>query len=447
MRQQKFCRHGEDHDRFILLALLKEGPLSSDELTEKVNSIVQQVTLFGMNLAHSLVRSLGFNPDRERNERLDSPLHEKKREHRQDFEIAAEVEKPLTRGLVVVTETGKLALTEAGEEEAKRCVAHIEQMAQKLDANLLSSSAAARNTVVADFFLALMKLIAGFLSGSVGLIADGADAAIDTASAAVVWLGIKFRKELVGTFVIIVMMFVTSGSIGFESLTKVLAAVTTSIPPLSMPYLVILVESLALIAAVLLGLYQRFVGKRTGSLALISQSVDSKNHIYVAAAVIIGAVFSIFGIHYVDALIGAYIAVRILKDGAVLTGEAVSSLKGETPDLARYPAPLEQHWEQSKLESFRGWILYAVAEHHLRTKDELIETLNRVFKPGYLPLLHELSFDLARGIDFDREFDMLIKPLLTKKLLRQDGDAFLLTREGKQNVRRIVEHMRYHQND
>jgi cation diffusion facilitator family transporter len=446
MRHQKFGRHGEDHDKFILMALLKEGPLSSDDLKDKVNSIVQQFTLFGMNLAHSLVRSLGFNPDRDRSKSRTSRMKETKRKHRQDFEVEAEVEKLLTCGLVVVTETGKLALTEAGEEEAKRCMAQIQQMAQKLDANLLSSSAAARNTTVTDFFLALMKLVAGFLSGSVGLIADGADATIDTASAAVVWLGIKFRKELVGTFVIIVMMFVTAGGVGFESLTKVVAAVTASIPPLSMPYLVIVVESLALIAAVLLGLYQRFVGKRTGSLALISQSVDSKNHIYVAAAVIIGAIFSIFGIHYVDALIGAYIAVRILKDGAGLTGEALSSLKGETPDLARYPAPLEKHWEQSKLESFRGWIVYAIAEQHLRTKGELIEALNRVFKPGYLPLLNELSFDLARGIDFDREFDALMEPLLTKKLLRQDGDAFLLTGEGERSVRRIVEHMRYHQN-
>jgi cation diffusion facilitator family transporter len=447
MRYKKCGRHGEDHDRFILMALLKEGPLSSDELTVKVNSINQQFTLFGMNLAHSLVRSLGFNPDRERGESHRTRIKEKKREHQQDFEVEAEVEKLLTRGLVVVTETGKLTLTDAGEEEAKRCVAKIQQVAQKLDANLLSSSAAARNTVVADFFLALMKLVAGFLSGSVGLIADGADAAIDTASAAVVWLGIKFRKELVGTFVIIIMMFVTAGSVGFESLTKVVVAVTASIPPLSMPYLVIVVESFALIAAALLGLYQRFVGKRTGSLALISQSVDSKNHIYVAAAVIIGAVFSIFGIHYIDALIGAYIAVRIFKDGAGLTGEAVSSLKGETPDLARYPAPLEKHWEQSKLESFRGWILYAIAEQHLRTKNELLEALNRVFKPGYLPLLNELSFDLARGIDFDREFDALMEPLLTQKLLRQDGDAFLLTRTGERSVRRIVEHMRYHQNE
>jgi len=40
-----------------------------------------------------------------------------------------------------------------------------------------------------------MKLLAGFLSGSVGLIADGADATVDTVSASLVWIGIKYKKE------------------------------------------------------------------------------------------------------------------------------------------------------------------------------------------------------------------------------------------------------------
>jgi len=40
-----------------------------------------------------------------------------------------------------------------------------------------------------------MKLAAGFLSGSVGLVADGADAAIETASASLVWIRIKCKKE------------------------------------------------------------------------------------------------------------------------------------------------------------------------------------------------------------------------------------------------------------
>jgi divalent metal cation (Fe/Co/Zn/Cd) transporter len=63
----------------------------------------------------------------------------------------------------------------------------------------------------------------------------------------------------------------------------------------------------SLISAVMLTFYQRYVGKSNGNLALISQPVDSKNHIYMAGVVILGAIFSIVGIHFVDPLIGVYI--------------------------------------------------------------------------------------------------------------------------------------------
>ncbi|MFW6117087.1 MAG: hypothetical protein ACOC6G_00705 [Thermoproteota archaeon] len=70
-----------------------------------------------------------------------------------------------------------------------------------------------------------------------------------------------------------------------------MGALTEAITPISLPYLVIVIEGVSLIAAGLMYFYQRYVGKRNGSFALISQSVDSKNHIYVAAVVIGGQSF------------------------------------------------------------------------------------------------------------------------------------------------------------
>ncbi|MFW6117088.1 MAG: hypothetical protein ACOC6G_00710 [Thermoproteota archaeon] len=96
----------------------------------------------------------------------------------------------------------------------------MERTAEWMESQLLSPTAAARNTVVADFFLAVMKVLTGVFTGSVGLMADGADAAIDTFSASVVWMGIKFEREFLGSLVIISMMFLTAISVGYESITK-----------------------------------------------------------------------------------------------------------------------------------------------------------------------------------------------------------------------------------
>jgi len=234
-------------------------------------------------------------------------------------------------------------------------------------------------------------------------------------------------------------------SVGYESVTKIIDALTATISPISMPYLVIAVEGIALVVAAILHFYQRYVGKRNGSLALISQSIDSKNHIYVAAAVIIGAISSIFEIHFVDALIGTFVAVRILIDGFGLSKEAFSSIKGEETDFSKYEIPLERHWHLSRLETFRTWILYSIKEDNLNTKEELINSLEKTFKPKYIPILSEFRFSFGERFDFEKEFDNLIKPLLEEKFIIKKGKNFILTEDGKSRVDRIFRSIRYHQ--
>lgn len=91
--------------------------------------------------------------------------------------------------------------------------------ASSIEDGFLKPSAAAKNTTFFDFFLALVKVSAGLLSGSVGLIADGVDATMDTVSAFLVWLGIKYHRENLSTLLVIFMLFVAALSVGFESIS------------------------------------------------------------------------------------------------------------------------------------------------------------------------------------------------------------------------------------
>ena len=43
-----------------------------------------------------------------------------------------------------------------------------------------------------------------------------------------------------------------------------------------------------------------------------------------------------FGIHFVGALIGGFVAFRILKDAVKLLHEAIFSMKGEEADFSKY---------------------------------------------------------------------------------------------------------------
>ncbi|MEA2021783.1 MAG: cation diffusion facilitator family transporter [Candidatus Caldatribacteriota bacterium] len=425
-----------DTYKFILMALLKEGPLDFKGLEERLTIFLNQFMILG----YSIVPSKFWLDEDSRHRRRD-------RKPKKDFDVGIECEDLIKKNKIILNKDNKYELSEKGKEEAIEITKHIEKSASRLEKNLLHPTAAARNTIVIDLFLAIMKLVAGFLSGSVGLIADGADAAIDTASAAVVWIGIKFKKEFLGTLIIILMMFITAVSVGYESINKVAQFITGIVSPITMPYLVIVVEGIALICAVLLFFYQRFVGKRNGSLALISQSIDSKNHIYVAGTIIVGAIFSIFGIHFIDALIGAFIAIRIFIDGIELSKEAISSIRGEETDFSKYEIPLEKHWHLGKVESFKIWILYSIKKDNLTSKEEIINSLEETYKPQYIPILSEFKFNLGEGFDFEEKFNDLITPLLDKKLLVKEDNKFIITKAGKDRVDKVFKSMRFHQNE
>jgi hypothetical protein len=257
----------------------------------------------------------------------------------------------------------------------------------------------------------------------------------------------KLKKEFLGALITIFMMFITGISVGYESITAIMEALNAKIAPIAMPYLVIGVEGIALAVAAILFFYQRFTGKRNGSLALISQSVDSKNHIYVAAMVITGAIFSIFGIPLVDALVGAFVAARILVDALGLSKDMLSSIKGEEADLSKYEMPFEKQWHLSKLETFRSWILYSVKEDRLDTRDAIISSLEKTFKPEYVPILSEFRFSLGKEFDFEQSFNDLVKPLLDERLLIQHNEKFILTDEGRSRVSKLFRNMRFRQID
>ena len=436
---RKRSRHG-DFRNFILLVLMKEGPLGLSELDKKKSILTSQFEMIGTEFGTRIVSGLFSKFGRP------APLRSsrvKLEEEKQQIDIQFECESLQECGLITMNQTGKYELTGEGTEKAKEFEKGLKKGAEIFEGQVLNPHAAARNTVLIDFFLATLKLLSGIFSGSVGLLADGADAAVDTVSAAIVWLGMKIKRENLGALIVLVMMFVTGISVGYDSIVSIIDAFLGMLSPLAMPYLVILTEIVALIFATLLFLYQRFVGKRNGSLALISQSIDSKNHIYVAIGVIVGAVFSIFGIHFVDALIGGFIAARILVDGVKLSKETIASIKGEDVDLGKYEVPFERHWRLSKLETFRTWILYSVKELELKTRNELVNELKATFKPEYVPILSEYKFMLGEGVDFDESFDGFVKPLIEEGLLNKQKEEFMITEKGAKRVTELTRNLRF----
>ena len=269
---------------------------------------------------------------------------------------------------------------------------------------------------------------------------------MDTIEAILVWLGIKYHRENLSTILVILGLFVASISVGYDSITHILSSISGNAEPITLPYLVIAVEMIAIFAAVFLFYYQRFVGKISNSLTLISQSVDSKNHIFIGASVIIGAIFSINGIYFVDAIIGLVIAAGIFIDSIGLLREAISAEKGLEQDYSKeYKLPLEKCWEENKLLAFRNWILYVLWRENLKTRPEIISSLHKAFHPeNYIPVLSELKATCAEDYDFKGRFGILIKPLKEHEFLIEEIETYSITKKGEKHLEHFISNFKYY---
>ena len=422
------------YDKFLMMAILREGPLSLDELWEKSMLFLSLIWYQQLpEKGQPLMERLFFKTTHLRSEL------EEVRNDKSNHGAAVEMDKLIKKDWINLNKDGKYELTNEGLSKAKIYEAEMKKEASMVDKELKPSTTA-MNTTFLDAFLALIKLGGGLISGSMGLIADGSDATMDTVEAILVWLGIKYHREKLSTLLVVSGLFIAAITVLFDSITHLLATLGGNAEPITMPYLVIAVEGVAIMAAVFLFYYQRFVGKVTNSLTLISQSVDSKNHIFIGSSVIIGAIFAIYGIYFVDALIGLFVGAGIFRDAVSLLREAIFAERGGEEDYSKeYKLPLQECWEENRLIAFRNWILYLLWEDQQRTRKEIVSSLDSTFHPdNYIPVLSELKATGSKPYDFDGKFKNLIKPLIEKELLIEEIEEYLLTEKGKEHLKNFI---------
>ncbi|KAF5073596.1 hypothetical protein [Methanobacterium aggregans] len=163
-------------------------------------------------------------------------------------------------------------------------------------------------------------------------------------------------------------------------------------------------------------------------------------HIFIGTSVIIGAIFAIYGIYFVDALIGIFVGAGIFRDAVGLFREAISAERGEEEDYSKeYKLPLQECWEENRLIAFRNWILYLLWEEEKRTRKEIISSLDSTFHPdNYIPVLSELKATASEPYDFEGKFNNLIKPLLEEELLLEEIEDYLLTEKGEEHLKNFL---------
>jgi cation diffusion facilitator family transporter len=385
--------------RFILLSLLN-GPLPREELIDKAQRFGN---LFGV---HPLVPGT---------QKLD----------RRQRELDEDLSQLMEQEFIAVNEQGAYYLTEHGIEKTKKLSQGPQKFIGILINFLSNPKTAAKTSIIVNILLSILKLVVGFLFNSIALIADAFDNLVDVLSASVVFLGIKYRKEFLATEFIILVMFGSGGWIGYESISRLIHPETVDAG-----FLTVVTAIISGLVFYLLSLYQHMIGKKTGSLALISQSIDSRHHVIVAGAILIGIVFIKFGISIVDSIVGLGVAFLLLKSAIELTVETFRIARGKQLDVSKFVEPEERVLEKYRRDFFKTWILFALRE--LKSKTEIVAYYQRSFSTEGLLFMDELSF--VRGFDFEQNFDKLLEELISEGLVAIKESNYDLTDNGTKTL-------------
>lgn len=278
------------------------------------------------------------------------------------------------------------SLTPLGQEEARKMLDDMRR-ARTWFQRLMQPRTVSQVSMGIHFGLAALKLPAGLLSGSIGLINDATDTLLDGVASLLVFWGLRFNKERLVNSILVVLMLITGGVTFYEAVRRFFVPVAPT------------VDWFAFLAAILsaalcagLWVYQRFVGVRNESIALITQSVDSRNHVIVAIGVTAGLIAVLLRLLLLDTIVGLVVASLILKSACELGLEIFRSLGDEEIDFSRYRFGLGERYERFRNTQLQVWILYLIAEKGIQTSEALKKDVQTAIDFQKNPILRELGF-------------------------------------------------------
>ncbi|MBE5877155.1 MAG: cation transporter [Lachnospiraceae bacterium] len=195
--------------------------------------------------------------------------------------------------------------------------------------------------IIFNLLLFLGKYVAGFISGSVSMMADALNNLSDAGSSVVTLIGFHFagkkpdsehpfghgRIEYISGLVVAGLIMYMGLELLQSSFRKILHPETMEIQPLTLVVLVI-----SILVKVYMSIYNRIYGKRIDSSAMRATAIDSLSDCIATSVVLLSMILYYFTRINLDGISGLIVAVFILIAGYSAAKETLSPLLGEAPD-------------------------------------------------------------------------------------------------------------------
>ena len=195
--------------------------------------------------------------------------------------------------------------------------------------------------IVANIFLAGFKFAVGFFARSVAIMADAVNNGSDVLSSVVTIIGTKLagrpadkahpfghgRVEYITAAII-------SGIVLYAGITALVESVSRIINPVEPEHsaVTLIVVAAGVIVKIVLGRYVKSQGEKLSSASLKNSGADALMDSAVSSTTLIGALAFMFAGLNLEAWLGAFISIMIIKAAADMFMETTSKILGERED-------------------------------------------------------------------------------------------------------------------
>jgi len=194
----------------------------------------------------------------------------------------------------------------------------------------------AKISIIAIGSLIIIKLIASFLTGSVGIRADAIHSIIDLSGAVVGFIAVRYaqkpsdkdhayghgKAENIAGTVIAVIIFLAGGMIIYEAVKRLITGAE-----IEMVTIGIIVTSLAIIINFAISRYVMRAARLTDSVALEATARDMLADVFSSIAVLLGLILvGITGIAILDTVVALVVALLIIRAAIITMKKALAGL-------------------------------------------------------------------------------------------------------------------------
>jgi cation diffusion facilitator family transporter len=202
--------------------------------------------------------------------------------------------------------------------------------------------------LAANIFLALVKTAVGILGHSPALLADGINSTSDVAYNVVVAVFIRLARkpadethpyghsqmESIASLVIGSFVITTAVAIFWTAVNNVFELLIGEITFGGAAPLALWIALLTVALKMGLTVYTRRIGDQTGNPAVLALAYDHRNDVFSASGAAVGIFLGQRGYPWVDPLVGALVAMLVLRTGVEILRQSSAELMDAVPSKA-----------------------------------------------------------------------------------------------------------------